>query len=285
MKLTASLAAALMAGLCFASAGWAQVTGKVMLEGEAPPPQEITMGADAKCAAAHPNGILDEAIVIGNGNELANVVISIQAPEGKELKGEAPTQPAVLDQQGCQYKPHVLAMMVGQELVVKNSDSTLHNVHSLAFDNEPFNFGQASKGATNKVGNKITMAERFQIKCDIHPWMNAYVNAFEHPFFAVSKEDGTFDLPTKGLEDGTYTVEIWHERLAPEPITQEIEVKDGKADMGEIKVPVDAAARADDAGAPVKLASADGNVLKPACCADKSKAQAVASAEAGKSGQ
>jgi hypothetical protein len=287
MKLTALLAATTVAaGLFAASSASAQVTGKVKLDGEAPEPQAISMAADAKCAAAHPNPVLDESIVVGDEGALANVVVSIQAPEGKELKGEAPKDPVIIDQVGCQYIPHVVGVMVGQKVLVKNSDAFLHNVHSLAIDNDPFNFGQPNIDAKGKdVSDKIKVTERFIIKCDVHPWMTVHVNAFEHPFFAVSNEKGEFSLPTKGLEDGKYTLEIWHEKLAPEPITQEIEVKGGKATVEEIKIPADAAnARADDAaGAAVTLASLTTDKAaagEKSCCAPKSKAAAIASAAA-----
>jgi hypothetical protein len=282
MKLTALLsAAALAAGLCLASSSAsAQITGTVKIDGKAPEPQQINMAANPQCAAGHPNPVLEESVVVGDNGELANVVINIKAPEGKELKGEAPKTPVVLDQKGCQYTPHVVAMMVGQDLVIKNSDAFLHNVHSLAIDNQPFNFGQPTvdqKGANR--GKDVKTAERFAVKCDVHPWMMAHVNAFEHPFFAVTDDKGKFSIPTKGLEDGTYTLEIWQEKLAPEPITQEIEVRGGKAEVAEIKIPANANARADDVNADVKLASAE-KKADSACCTTKSKAQAIASAAA-----
>src|SRR3954470_11925746 len=161
MKLTALLsAAALAAGLCLASSASAQITGTVKIDGQAPEPQQINMAANPQCAAAHPNPVLEESVVVGDSGELANVVVSIKAPEGKELKGEAPKDPVVLDQKGCQYVPHVVAMMVGQDLVITNSDAFLHNVHSLAIDNQPFNFGQPTvdkKGAHR--GKDVKTAE------------------------------------------------------------------------------------------------------------------------------
>ena len=101
----------------------------------------------------------------------------------------------MLDQKGCQYVPHVLAVMVGQPIIVKNSDPFLHNVHSLAIDNPAFNFGQPNKSTPAARSPPMKVAERFKIKCDVHPWMSAYVNVFEHPYFAVTKEDGTFAIP------------------------------------------------------------------------------------------
>jgi hypothetical protein len=280
MKLTALLStAAVSAGLCLAaSTASAQITGTVKLDGQAPEPAQINMAANPQCAAAHPNPVLEETIVAGNNGELANVVVNVKAPEGKQLKGDLPKDPVVLDQKGCQYVPHVVAMMVGQDFVIKNDDNFLHNVHSLAIDNTPFNFGQPTKdekGASR--GKDIKTAERFQVKCDVHPWMLAHVNAFEHPFFAVTNEKGEFSIPTKGLEDGTYTIEIWQEKLAPEPITKEITVKGGKATVEEIKIPAKAAAQGNAVEGEAKLASAKTGETK-SCCTPKSKAQAIASA-------
>ena len=282
MKLSALYAAAALAVSALSLSASADITGKVLLEGEAPEPQKIAMDADPKCK--HP-GALDESIIAGEKGELANVVVSIQAPEGKKWKIDPPKEAVTIDQKGCQYVPHVVALMVGQELVVKNSDETAHNVHGVPIDNDPFNIAQPGKGMSNKVGNKVKVAERFGIKCDIHPWMLVHVNAFEHPFFAVSKENGTFSIPTKGLEDGDYTIEIWHEKLASEPITQEIKVKDGKAKVEDIKIPVDeAAAQADDTKANVKLASTLGKDEKaePCCSKGASKAALLVAAARGK---
>src|ERR687896_611039 len=112
--LLAAAAATVVASGLFAAGASAQVTGKVMLDGEAPEPQKIDMAADAKCAAAHSSPVLDESIVVGDENALANVVVSIQAAEGKELKGDKPGKDVVIDQVGCQYVPHVVAVMGGQ---------------------------------------------------------------------------------------------------------------------------------------------------------------------------
>ena len=111
MKLTALLsAAALAAGMCLASSASAQVTGTVKIDGQAPEPQQINMASNPQCAAAHPNPVLEESIVAGDNGELANVVVNIKAPEGKQLKGEAPKTPVVLDQKGCHYTPHVFGV-------------------------------------------------------------------------------------------------------------------------------------------------------------------------------
>jgi hypothetical protein len=117
--------------------------------------------------------------------------------------------------------------MTGQEFVVKSDDPFLHNVHSLAQTNPSFNFGQPKQG--EKKVDPMKAAEYFHVKCDVHPWMSAYVAVFDHPFFAVSDTDGTFTI--KNLPDGDYTVLIWHEKLATTPVEQKVSVKGGKGEL------------------------------------------------------
>lgn len=261
-----------------ASATFADITGTVSFEGEAPEPEQIDMAAVKECAQQHPDGAFDQSIVVADG-KLANVVVSVKAEPG----GEAPQEPAVLDQKGCQYSPHVIAVMVGQPIVAKNSDPFLHNVHSLAIDNPAFNFGQPNVDAGRKV-EPMKVAERFKIKCDVHPWMSAQVSVFEHPYFGVSKEDGTFTIPGN-LPDGEHTLVAWHEKFGEQEM--KVTVAGGKAEGANFSFKPEAA-RADDAKDPavvdVKLASfqakADpksAKAAKPCCenCDAPSKAAAV----------
>ena len=129
----------------------------------------------------------------------------------------------VLDQRGCKYHPHVFGVQVGQPVTILNSDPTLHNVHAVPKANTEFNFGQSSKGMkTTRIFDKPEVMVPF--RCDVHGWMAAYGGVVSHPFFAVSKADGSFEI--KGLPAGTYTIEVWHERLGTQ--TQTVKV-DGKA--------------------------------------------------------
>jgi hypothetical protein len=133
----------------------------------------------------------------------------------------------VLDQVGCIYTPHVVAVMVGQTLEVRNSDATLHNVMSAPRNNPPFNFGMPVKGGTY---NLVFKQPEFKMntKCFMHPWMSAYIHVLEHPFFAVTGEDGTFTL--KGLPPGEYEVTVLHEAslLQPEPASAVVKVGAGE---------------------------------------------------------
>ena len=216
-------ALALSAGLSTAS--MAQVTGTVKLDGKAPEMPKIDMSGVAQCAQQHTTPVMQETVVTGADNGLANVVISVKKEEGVDLPAGAAPGPAVLDQKGCQYSPHVLAVMQGQAVNIKNSDAFLHNVHTLPEKNEGQNMAQPTTGEGQLKTPKE--AEYFRVKCDVHPWMGAWVAVLDNSFFAVSDKDGKFSLP-KGLADGDYTLHIWHEKFGEQDV--KVSVKDGKAE-------------------------------------------------------
>ncbi|MCM2268548.1 MAG: carboxypeptidase regulatory-like domain-containing protein [Thermoanaerobaculia bacterium] len=184
------------------------ITGTVTYNGKVPNLKPLAMDADPACAAKHTSPVANEMLVLGAGNALANVMVRVKSPVSGTFT--APAQPAVIDQDGCQYSPHVLGVMVGQTLKIKNSDGLLHNVHALPKVNTPFNMAMPANRteADTKFGKEEGM---FLVKCDVHPWMSAYVGVFTNPFFAVSGKDGKFSIG--GLPPGTYEVEAWHEKL------------------------------------------------------------------------
>jgi plastocyanin len=202
---SALVLAAVAAAPAFAAAA---ITGTVTYNGKVPNLKPIAMDADPACAAKHSAPVANEMLALGPGNTMANVMVRVKSPVAGSFT--APAQPAVIDQNGCQYMPHVLGVMVGQTLKLKNSDGLLHNVHALPKVNTPFNMAMPANRteADTKFGKEEGM---FLVKCDVHPWMSAYVGVFANPFFAVSGKDGKFSIP--GLPDGTYEVEAWHEKL------------------------------------------------------------------------
>jgi cytochrome c len=183
------------------------VSGKVTFTGTPPQAGLIDMSAVGECAALHADAIPDPSITVSPAGEIRDVVLWIDGIEGPFA---APAQPAALDQRGCMYEPHVLAMQTGQTLLLRNSDPFLHNVHSLSQENPPFNFGQPNVDPGRTVG-AMKAAELFRVKCDVHPWMSAYIRVFDHPFFATSAANGTFTI--KDVPPGTYAVRAWHEVL------------------------------------------------------------------------
>jgi plastocyanin len=166
------------------------------------------MDSDPLCMPEGPQ--TSEVLIVGPGNGLQNAFVYVKDGLGAEHKFTAPQTPVVLDQKGCKYTPHVFGVQVGQPVIIVNSDPTLHNVHAVPKANAEFNFGQAMKGMkTTRMFDKPEVMVPF--RCDVHGWMASYGGVLEHPYYAVSNADGTFEI--KGLPAGTYTIEVWHEQL------------------------------------------------------------------------
>jgi hypothetical protein len=127
-----------------------------------------------------------------------------------------------VDQSKCTYVPRVQGAVVGQPVAFKNSDGTLHNVRGLVGTKSAFNVAQPPSGAPVQKTLPAD-AEVLKLKCDVHPWMTAFVVTNPNPYFATTGADGAFSL--QGLPAGTYTVEAWHESLGTK--TAEVTVKDG----------------------------------------------------------
>jgi plastocyanin len=199
----------------------ASLTGKVMLEGTPPENPVIKMTSDPQCVSANNNSeVRSEAYLVQNG-ALQNVFVYIKDGLGNKYLFDTPTESVKIDQKGCHYVPHVLGIRVGQPLEIVNSDSTMHNVHGMPETNREFNFGQVVAGLKNSV--TFTAPEvMIPFKCDVHSWMNSYVGVVNHPYFAVTGNDGKFELKT--IPPGTYTIEAWHEKAGR--LTQSVTLGD-----------------------------------------------------------
>jgi len=158
-----------------------------------------------------------DGAAIGPKGEFADIFVWIDTPPAGNYP--PPASPVLLDQKGCRYTNHVFGMMVGQTLLVQNSDETTHNVRGFARANRPFNFGQPPG---LKPRTRVFENPEFplKIKCDVHAWMLSYCFVMEHPFFAVTGEDGIFEI--ENVPAGTYSLKAWHERLGE--LEQEITV-------------------------------------------------------------
>ena len=230
-----------LAAVLVAVSGWpgvavaaSSVSGTVTFDGKTPTLKPLAMDADPACAKKHQKPVPSEMLVLGNGNSMGNIMVWVSKglPAGKTWP--APKTPVVLDQDGCQYKPHVMGVMVGQAYKILNSDGILHNVHALPKINRGFN--RPMPATVKEATATFDKAEAvFQIKCDVHPWMNAYVGAFTHPFFSVTGADGKFAI--SGLDPGTYEITAWHERLGTQTASVTVGANETKAQNFKFTMP------------------------------------------------
>jgi hypothetical protein len=194
----------------------AVITGTVFWDGPPPLLKKIDPAKDPRCAELHGDSpLVSQEIVVNPNATLAGVFVYIQKGLGDQKFGP-PDAAVVLDQLGCQFVPHVLGIMAGQKLIIRNDDSTLHNAHAMPRNNAEFNVGQPDQGmqSTRKFANPEVMVH---MKCDIHPWMSAYIGVLDHPFFSVTGNDGVFTIA--GLPPGTYVVAAWQEKYGTQTQT------------------------------------------------------------------
>jgi plastocyanin len=203
-----------------AIAGNGIIRGEVKFIGIAPEMKPITT-TEACCKTDPP--LAEENIVVNSNNTLRNVFVYLQdAPPS-----DGAAQPAVLlDQVHCKYIPHAIALQVGQTLRIRSSDPTMHNVHLMSEKNPAKNLAMVQAGQENPL--KFDYAEIIHAKCDVHPWMSAWVGVFDNPYFAITADDGSFEI--KNIPPGTYKLIAWHEMYGRQEKT--VTVADDKpADM------------------------------------------------------
>ncbi len=196
----------------------ATINGTVKLDGTAPRARRINMAAEPSCAAKHSGSpAMTQEVVTGSGGTLANVVVYVK--EGVQGTPPAATNTVVMDQAGCIYTPHVIAVQTNQPIEVRNSDPTTHNIHPTPANNREWNESQPQGAAPlNKSFAREEIA--IPVKCNVHPWMKSYIAVFAHPYFNVTGETGSFEI--KNLPPGDYTLVAWHEKFGesePQKIT------------------------------------------------------------------
>jgi hypothetical protein len=215
-------AAVLLAGSLYTGYA-ADVTGKITLKGTPKPEVDIDLGPS--CGPVSTKKYTTRHYVVGKDGGLANVFVYLKKDGLKAApQGTAPT----LDQHECMYQPYVFGVVTGQPFKIKNSDALLHNIHATPRLNKEFNFGQPVK---DQVGEKSfdTAEVLVRVKCDVHPWMFAYIGVLDHPYFAVSDADGNYKIT--GAPDGKYTLVAYHLKThgaASVGETKEIEIKGGE---------------------------------------------------------
>lgn len=189
------------------------ISGTVKFKGTAPAPKKLEISKDTEVCGKTPK--VDQSLVVNSGNVEYAVVTITDIKKGKKID----TKKVTLDQKACQYHPHVLAFPAGSTVEILNPDGILHNVHSYSKVNSPFNMAQPKFKKTLEV--KIDKPETIEVKCDVHGWMHGWLVATETPYVAVTDDSGNFKLTD--VPPGTYTVEVWQEKLGKN--TQKVTVK------------------------------------------------------------
>ncbi len=197
----------------------ATVSGTVTFAGAAPKPAKIDMSQDAACKG---NNTVETVVV--DGGKLANVFVYVKDGLGSRTF-DVPKDAVVLDQSGCQYHPHVLGVMAGQNIEIKNDDPTTHNIHPTPATNREWNESQPPKAAPLE---KTFAREEVMlpVKCNQHPWMKMYINVVKSPFYAVTDKDGKYEI--KGLPPGDYTLAFVQEKLGEQDQKVTLAAKDNK---------------------------------------------------------
>ena len=197
----------------------ATVSGTVKFDGTAPKPSKIDMSQDPAC-----KGTNEAENVVVDGGNLANVFVYVKDGLGNRAF-DVPKDPVTLDQQGCKYHPHVLGVMAGQTIDIKNDDQTTHNIHPTPKDNREWNESQPpSSPAIEK--NFAREEIMLPVKCNQHPWMKMYINVVKNPFFAVTDKAGKYEI--KGLPPGDYTIAFVQEKLGEQDQKVTVAAKDTK---------------------------------------------------------
>jgi hypothetical protein len=206
-----------------ASPGNSTITGRVFLRGPVPSLPPIDVSAVADCARIHPDGIPNEAIVAGANGTLQNVIVYLKGMPADS--GGPARDPVVLDQLGCRYRPHVVALETDQVLRVESHDPFLHNVDIKSTANHASNFVEfAQPGQPATTDTSFNLPEIFPVQCDVHPWMRAWVGVFDHPYFAVTDASGAFRIDK--VPSGNFTLVAWQERFGE--ISSPLQIIDGK---------------------------------------------------------
>ena len=194
-----------LTSLAHADAPRGTIKGTVIYEGEAPDAPKVKRDTDPYCAKTPKTS--DELIV--THGKLKDAVVRIK--EGTVPKAAVPADPLVLDQKECTYLPHVSGMVAGQKIKVRNSDGTFHNVRGTIGGKSIWNKPHPAGTPDLDLAPETHAGDIVEVQCDVHPWMHAYIAVHDSPYFAVTKEDGTFEIT--GLEQGSYTIESWHPKL------------------------------------------------------------------------
>lgn len=202
----------------------ATLTGKISFTGTKPTPKVIHMEAEPACMSANSGPVYTQTLEVNSNGTLKDVFVAVTDGLGNR-SFETPNTPLVLDQKGCIYHPHVIGLMAGQELQILNNDNTTHNIHPMPKENPEWNTSMPPKAQPlEKKFNRPEMM--IPVKCNVHPWMKAYLGVMKHPYFAVTGDDGSFKIGN--LPPGDYTLTVWQEKLGTQTLKVTVGPKETK---------------------------------------------------------
>lgn len=184
------------------------VSGTVRFDGTPPPMTMLSLGAEPACAGQHQGPVPAGDVLVKDGR-VENAFVYVKEGLGDRVFA-APAEPVTIDQRGCLYHPRVTGAVTCQEIVFLNSDPLLHNVHGTPHDSRAWNFSMGVQGSRRSI--RVDKPEvAVEVRCDVHPWMRAFIGVVDHPYFAVTGADGSFTL--RDVPPGDYVVASWHERF------------------------------------------------------------------------
>lgn len=202
-----SAAAAHTAGKPVDAATAGTVTGTIRFEGVPPQMRNINMIDVPNCAKLHGSPVLTEGVVPGDNGTLQNVIVYLQG-DFRGYSFPQADEPVKIEQRGCVYSPHVVAMMTGDSLQVTNEDQVTHNINAMSQFRQGWNETQ-TPGSAPVMRQPMHEEIPMTVKCNMHPWMRFYLAVLSHPYFQVTGKDGQFTL--RNVPPGNYTLTAWQE--------------------------------------------------------------------------
>ncbi len=183
----------------------ATLTGRITLDGEAPPPRRITINKDTELCSVRSNTVQD--VVVGEEGGVADVVVEVTGVrESKQTPflWKTPKAGYVLRQKDCGFVPSLLVVPNGATITVVNDDRVTHNINTGAWNE------MQSAGAP-AVEKSVEGKKPIHVSCNIHSWMDAWLYPVQSPFYAKTGKDGTYEI--EGIPPGKYRVKFWHASL------------------------------------------------------------------------
>jgi plastocyanin len=203
------------------------IEGAVLLAAGLPRPQprRVSNSTDPEvCGRVKSLGDL----LVSEAGGVAHVIVSLTDVPAAEIASTSPPRRVVLDNRDCEFHPHSIVLRAGDTLEMRNSDKTLHTVHLYGPSEE--NVSLPFQGTS--VSRRLTAAGIYQVKCDVHGWMQAFLRVDAHRFHSVTDSQGAFQIP--GIPAGRYTLEAWHERLGFH--RSPVEIRAGKTTSVELEL-------------------------------------------------